>query len=128
MLSRWWPKPKWIKHFQVGSTHPSGWNVTLYLQFKRSFFFFTQSASFPSWVFCSWFDPNAYKSSKVSQLQDLRRRTSTMMPVAFNITQTHLKLLTMAFWWKPHNPRITTPSIFHLFNASDVSLSLWLTA
>ena len=43
MLSRRWPKPKWIKYVtvQVGSVHPSGWNVTLYLQFKRSFSFFS---------------------------------------------------------------------------------------
>ena len=63
MLFRWWPKPKWIKHIaaQVGSEHPSSWNVTLYLQFKSSFSFFfsPQSATFPIKVFWNQFDPNA---------------------------------------------------------------------
>ena len=58
MLSGQWPKPKWIKNVaaQVGSTHPSSWKVTLYLQFKRSFSFFTQSATFPSKVFWTRFN------------------------------------------------------------------------
>ena len=49
MLSRRWPRPQWIKHVAVqkGSSHPSGWNVTLYLQFKRSFFFFFFFSNFP---------------------------------------------------------------------------------
>ena len=50
MLSRWWPRPKWIKHVaaQVGSAHPSSWNVTLYLKFKRSFsFLFHPFSNFP---------------------------------------------------------------------------------
>ena len=60
MLSRRWPKPKGIKHVtaQVGSVYPSSWNVTLYLQFKRPFSFFTQSATFPIKVFWSRFNPN----------------------------------------------------------------------
>ena len=47
---------------QVGSTQPFGWNVTFYLQFKRSlfylFFFSTQSAIFLIKDFWSWFEPN----------------------------------------------------------------------
>ena len=62
---------------QVGSTYPSGWNVTLYLQFKSSFFF-TQSATFPSKSFWNRFNLNAtikwsMKVQKVCQLQDLER-------------------------------------------------------
>ena len=52
MLSRRWPRPKWIKYVtaQIGFAHPSGWNVTLYLQLKRSLFF-TLWAIFPFKVF-----------------------------------------------------------------------------
>ena len=53
------------------------------------------------------------KSSKVSRLRDFEKWTSTTMPAAFNINTTHLKLLTMALWWEPHDPRITTPPTFH---------------
>ena len=59
-------------------------------------------------------------SSNKYQLQDLKRRTSTMTPAAFNITQTCLKFLTIVLWWKPHDPRITNPPTFHFFKA-DVS-------
>ena len=125
MLSRREPKPKWIKHVptRIGSAHPSGWNVTLYLQFKRSFsfftFFFIQSAIFPSKIFGTDSTQDDYKmvneSSKSSLLRDFERRTLTATPVTFNITQTRLKLLTTDLWWKPHDPRIITPSTFHLW-------------
>ena len=120
MLSWWWPKPKLIKHVaaHVGSAHQSGWNVTLYLLFKRYFSFFYSISKFPHQSFCSPFDPNAIikwstKVQKVSRLRDLKRRTSTATPAAFNITQTHLKflttaLLTEAAWPENHQPTYIT--------------------
>ena len=52
-----WPKPKWIKHVAelVGSTQSSGWNVTLYLQFKNPFCF-TQLVTFPFKMFWGRFN------------------------------------------------------------------------
>ena len=132
MLSRRWLKPKWIKHViaQVGSAHPSHWNVTLYLQFKRSFFSFS-FYPFSKFLLQSFWELIQHKhnykivneSSKGSRLWELERRTSTTTPAAFNITQTRPKLLTTTLWWKPHDPWITTPPSFHLFNV-DISLSL----
>ena len=61
MLSRRWPKPKWIKHVaaQVGSAHLFLWNIDLYLQIKRSFsFFFHPISDILQRFFFSWFDPN----------------------------------------------------------------------
>ena len=53
------PRPKWIKHVaaQVVSAHPSGWNVTLYLQLKRSFFFFRPISNFPLQCFLELIRP-----------------------------------------------------------------------
>ena len=87
MLSRWWSKPKWIKHIaaQVGSAHPSGWNVTLNLQLKRSFFF-NQSGTFPSKVFWNRLDPNVTikRSTKVQKSQSTPRlRVRGSSSVAF---------------------------------------------
>ena len=102
VYNRWWLKPKWIKHVtaQVDSAYLSGWNVTLYLQFKRFFFSPNQQPS-PSKLFWSRIDPNAtikwsMKVQKVNWLWDVERRTLTVTPAAFNITQTRLKLLTTA--------------------------------
>ena len=101
MLSR--RLPKWIKQVtaQVGSAHPSGWNVTLYLQFKRSFsffFLFTQSAKFPSKVFWELIrlkrvNKMVNESSKRQSALTPRERTSTATPATFNITWICLNLL-----------------------------------
>ena len=79
MLSRRWPRPKWIKYVAVqgGSAHPSGWNLTLYLQLKRSFIF-TQSITFSTKSLLGPIQSkHDYKITKVqkkgSRLRDLKR-------------------------------------------------------
>ena len=74
MLSRRWPRPKWIKYItvQIGFAHLSGWNVTLYLQLKRSFF--SQPGIFLSKVFLGQFtsDVTIIWSTKVQKSIRLR--------------------------------------------------------
>ena len=130
MLSWWWLKPKWIKHVaeQVGFRFPSSWNVTLYLQFKRSFsFFFYPISNLPHQSFLEPIQPKMTmkwsKCSKVSWFWD-PERTLTSMPAAFNIAQTRLKFLTMALWWKPHDLRITTPTYIQPFQCWHFSFPI----
>ena len=80
MLSRRWPRPKWIKHVaaQVGSAHPSG--VTLNLQLKRSFPF-NQSGTFSFKVLEPIRLKRGHKttnksSKKVSRLRNFERGSS----------------------------------------------------
>ena len=127
MLSRCWLEIKWIKHVaaQVGSSHPSDWNVTLYLQFKSSFFHPINNLPLQSfWV------PIRPKVQKSSRLLDLERESR---PRRLQHSTSHKFILTfllqplMEAAWS----RITIPPTFVFFSA-DVSPSLskkknWLT-
>ena len=82
MWSRRWPKTKWINHVAgccAGRLHISIWLKCNYIyNLKDPFLFFTQSATFPSKVFWSWFDPNttikwSMKFQKDNRLWDLER-------------------------------------------------------
>ena len=135
MLSRRWPKSKWIKHVaaQVGPAHPSSWNVTLYLQSKRTFFF-TQSATFS---FKNILEPirpkHDYKmvneSSKSQWASRAWNRTLIATPTTFNITWICLNFLTLmeAVWLVNHHPIYIPPPSPSIKTLID-RVSLWFSS
>ena len=91
-----------------GSAHPSGWNVTLYLQFKRFFSFFHPISNLPHQSFWGRFNPKrdykmVYESSKGS---------SAPRPQEKNIDR---DACSIQHHTNPSDPRITTPTYIQSF-------------
>ena len=119
MLSAWWLRPKWIKHdvVQVGSVHPSGWNVKLNLQLKRSFFSTSHELSPPKFFRADSIPNVAIKhSTKVQKSKSTPRGLQKREPSP--VTHWMRSKNTDALPIKPHIPTLD----------QDCSIAYWATS